>query len=148
MSGKGAASAFVDTNVFVYAAVVGGKGRSPAAQRLVERLMDLDVLCTSTQVLQELFVTLARKAGGQFTAEQTLRYIDRIAQWPVFAPDYGAVREAIELSLKTRLSFWDALIVVAAARSGAKHLYTEDLQHGRKILGVEIVNPFRAPGDD
>jgi predicted nucleic acid-binding protein len=41
------------------------------------------------------------------------------------------------------LSFWDALVVVAAARSGAKRLYTEDLQNGQMLLGVEVVNPFR-----
>ena len=33
--------------------------------------------------------------------------------------------------------------LMAAARSGATRLYTEDLQHGRTVLGVEIVNPFR-----
>ncbi len=33
--------------------------------------------------------------------------------------------------------------MVAASRSGAKRIYTEDLQHGQIILGVEIVNPFR-----
>jgi predicted nucleic acid-binding protein len=32
--------------------------------------------------------------------------------------------------------------VVAAARSGAHRLYTEDLNHGQRILGVEVVNPF------
>jgi predicted nucleic acid-binding protein len=57
--------------------------------------------------------------------------------------DYTAIREAIHLSGKHSFSFWDALIVVAAARSRAARLYTEDLQHGRVVLGVEIVNPFR-----
>jgi predicted nucleic acid-binding protein len=41
------------------------------------------------------------------------------------------------------LSFWDALVVVAAAKSEAKYLYTEDLPDGQIILGVEVVNPFR-----
>jgi predicted nucleic acid-binding protein len=40
-------------------------------------------------------------------------------------------------------TFWDALILVAAAPSGATRLYSEDLQHGRTVLGVEIANPFR-----
>jgi predicted nucleic acid-binding protein len=42
------------------------------------------------------------------------------------------------------LSFWDALIVVTAAKCGATVLYTEDLNHGQEILGVRIVNPFAA----
>jgi len=56
--------------------------------------------------------------------------------------DYGTIREAAVLARDAVVSFWDALIVVAAARSGARRLYTEDLNHGQKILGVEIVNPF------
>jgi predicted nucleic acid-binding protein len=43
-----------------------------------------------------------------------------------------------------RASFWDALVAVAAAKSGAKRRYTEGLQDGQVILGVEVVNPFRA----
>ena len=70
--------------------------------------------------------------------------MDRLAAWPVTPIDYAAVREAIQLSGRAGLSYWDALIVVAAARSGAKTPYTEDLQHGRTILGVESVNPFLA----
>jgi predicted nucleic acid-binding protein len=76
------------------------------------------------------------------TAEQVVRYLDQIAAWPVAVLDYRAVRDAIELSSSATISFWDALVVVAASRSGAKRLYTEDLQHGQVMLGVEVVNPF------
>jgi predicted nucleic acid-binding protein len=73
-----------------------------------------------------------------------LRYLDEVARWQVVVLDYGAVRQAAELSGTASLSFWDALLVVAATRSGSAFLYTEDMQHGQKILGVEIVNPFRS----
>ena len=42
-----------------------------------------------------------------------------------------------------RLPARPALIVVAAARSGAERILSEDLQHGRTIAGVHIENPFR-----
>jgi len=48
----------------------------------------------------------------------------------------------VGLSSSAIFSFWDALVVVAAARSGAKRVYTEDLQAGQVVLGVEVVNPF------
>ena len=41
------------------------------------------------------------------------------------------------------LSFYDALIVAAAIEAGCDTLYSEDLQHGRTIAGLAIVNPFR-----
>jgi predicted nucleic acid-binding protein len=136
-------ASFVDTNVLVYALAADDVRRSPVAQKLLRELMSAQVFQTSTQVLQEVFVTLTRKVRTPMTAQQALRYLDQLAAWPVVVLDYGGVREAIELSASARLSLWDALVVVAAARSGAKRLYTEDLQDGQTILGVEVVNPFR-----
>ena len=135
---------FVDTNILVYALAADDTRRSPIAQKLVRELMAAQVFQTSTQVLEELYVTLTRKVRTPMTPEQALRYLDQIAVWPVALLDYGALRDAVELSKNAMVSFWDALVLVAAARSGAKRLYTEDLQDGQTILGVEIVNPFVA----
>jgi predicted nucleic acid-binding protein len=46
------------------------------------------------------------------------------------AIDYPSVRAAVGLSAEARISFWDALMVVASAQTGATVLYTEDLNHG------------------
>ena len=135
---------FVDTNVLVYALAADDTKRSPVAQKLVRELMAAQVFQTSTQVLQELYVTLTRKVRTPMTPEQALRYLDQIAVWPVAVVDYGALRDAVELSKNAMVSFWDALVLVAAARSGAKRLYTEVLQDGQTMLGIEIVNPFAA----
>ena len=134
---------FVDTNVLVYAAARDDAARSPVAQELLERLSAAGALRVSAQVLQETFVTLTRKGRRPLSASEALIFLDLIAAHPVVNHTYGNIREAAEFSAAHRISFWDALIVVAAARSGAKILYSEDLQHGRTMLGVRIVNPFR-----
>jgi len=133
---------FVDTNVFVYAVTDDEPRRQAIARELLGQLTESEVLQTSTQVLQELYVILTRKVQRKFTPREALAYLDRIARSPVTGIDYSVVREAAELSSRHTLSMWDALVIVAAARSGAERLYSEDLQHGRKILGVEILNPF------
>ncbi len=135
--------AFVDTNILVYAFANDDKERAPLAQALLDRLIATQSLHTSSQVLQETFVTLTRKGQRTLATTEALLVLDRLAQFPVFQADYAAIRAAAELSSHRKLSFWDALIVVSAARSGAVHLYSEDLEHGRAILGVKIVNPFR-----
>ena len=134
--------AFVDTNVLVYALEMGHSARKTAAQSLVERLLDQDLLRLSTQVLQELFVTLTRKGLRPCSPDEALAHLENLAAWPVFVVDYPAINEAARLSRDARLSFWDALVVVSAARSGASQLYTADLNDGQTILGVEVVNPF------
>jgi predicted nucleic acid-binding protein len=144
MSAEPQPPSFVDTKVLVYALAADDPARSSLAQDLLRRLMTSQALRTSTQVLQETYVTLTRKVRKPLEPHKTLRYLDQIAAWPVIVLDYGSVREAIDLSVRARLSFWDALVVVAAARAKVQRLYTEDLQDGQTILGVEVINPFRA----
>lgn len=50
---------------------------------------------------------------------------------------------SIDLHRLHGLSFWDALVVRAAKQAGCGVLLTEDLQDGREIDGVRIVDPFR-----
>ncbi len=135
-------AAFVDTNVLVYAFEKGSSAKKTTAERLLSRLMQAGDLRLSTQVLQELFVRLTHVVRGTCSMEEALRRLEDLTRWPIFVVDYPAIRHACLVAHDSALSFWDALIVVAAARSGASHLYTEDLNHGQKILGVEVANPF------
>jgi len=143
MTGDGALS-FVDTNVLVYAFDKGSSPKKRVAQRLMNELMDEDRLRVSTQVLQELFVTLTRKVSQRCSSEEALAVLDDLTAWPLLVVDYAAIRAAVELAGEAKLSFWDALVVVAAARTGSTVLYTEDLNHGQEILGVRVTNPFAA----
>jgi predicted nucleic acid-binding protein len=94
--------------------------------------------------LQELFVTLTRKASQRCSIEEALTVLDDLTAWPLMVVDYSAIRAAGGLADQAQLSFWDALVVVAAARAGAAVLYTEDLNDGQEVLGVRISNPFAA----
>jgi predicted nucleic acid-binding protein len=68
--------------------------------------------------------------------------LEDLTAWPLMVVDYAAIRAAVGLADQARLSFWDALVAVAAARSGAPVLYSEDLNDGQEILGVRVRNPF------
>src|SRR5689334_678955 len=135
---------FVDTNVLVYAFDKSSSPKKDAAQRLIDELMEEDRLRVSTQVLQELFVTLTRKVKQPCTGEEALAVLEDLTAWPLMVVDYTAIRLAVGLADQAKLSFWDALVVISAARAGAAVLYTEDLNDGQEILGVRISNPFAA----
>ena len=69
--------------------------------------------------------------------------------WPCYRLQVDDLVEASELEERHQLSFWDSLIVVAARRSGAHELLTEDLQEGRRFDGLLVVSPFRvSPAPD
>ena len=55
------------------------------------------------------------------------------------------VLDAVALHTRVQLSFWDALILVAARRCGCTRLLTEDLNAGQTIEGIEVVNPLATP---
>ena len=55
------------------------------------------------------------------------------------ADDLAAAIRAVQ---QHGLSFWDAMLWATARRAGVSILISEDLQDGRVIEGVRIVNPF------
>ena len=88
-------------------------------------------------------MTLTRKVSRRCSTQEAIAVLEDLTAWPMMVVDYAALKMAAGLAEQAMLSFWDALVVVSAARSGATVLYTEDLNDGQEILGVRIRNPFR-----
>jgi predicted nucleic acid-binding protein len=63
------------------------------------------------------------------------------ARWCV-EPTIADVDAAFRIEDEAGISFWDALVVASAARSGATRVLSEDLHSGQVIAGVTIHNPF------
>lgn len=55
--------------------------------------------------------------------------------------------EAMHLSARFTLQYFDALIITVATRAGATMLLSEDMHDGLVIDGLTIVNPFVAGND-
>ena len=61
----------------------------------------------------------------------------------VVQSSHGLLVDAIQLSGRYQLGWYDSLIVAAAIQGECSRLYSEDLQHGRLIKQLRIHNPFR-----
>ena len=96
----------------------------------------------STQVLQELYVSLRRKAGRPLSATQAREIVADYLRWEVVVNTGESILDAIALEERYRLSFWDALVIHAARECGAEILYSEDLNNGQIYDSVRVVNPF------
>lgn len=55
---------------------------------------------------------------------------------------------ALQFMGDLNVSFWHALILVAAKREGCNVLYSEDFQHSRVYDTVKVINPFRLAGPE
>jgi predicted nucleic acid-binding protein len=131
---------FIDTNVLVYADDLDAGPKNALARTLVADALLQGTGVLSTQVLQEFFAVATRKLG--VAAEVARRKVELLAHLEVVRIDVDAILAAIDLHRLHPLSFWDALILQAAASAGCSRLFSEDLQHGRTLAGVRIENPF------
>lgn len=135
---------FLDSNVLVY--LFDGKDarRRRIAEQLLFNAHDRGTALISFQVVQETLHVLTRKMRPPMQsadAQNVLR--DLLAPlWQVH-PSAALYAKALELQGSLGFSFYDSLIVAAALQAGCKRLLTEDLQHGQRIEGLRVENPFR-----
>ena len=133
---------FVDTNILAYAHDRSETHKRPIAQAVLESLWQSRVGAVSTQVLQELYVVVTRKFDPPMRHAAARELVAVYGEWRVVQVDIPLILAASQLQERHGFSFWDALIVEAARRSGASRLLTEDLQDGQEVSGVTIENPF------
>lgn len=135
---------FVDTNVLLYAYDVTAGARHEQARELVGRLGRGRTGAVSVQVLQEFYVNAVRKIASPLPPASARERIRVLSRWTTHAPLAHDVVAASEMAEEHRLSFWDAMILRSASELGCARLWTEDLNAGQRVQGVEIVNPFSA----
>lgn len=131
---------FLDTNIIVYAAA----GRGPDEWKRIRafELLEPAEFGLSGQVLQEFYVTVTTKARVKLGAREAAEWVDRLSFRPVAQIGDSIVKEAISLSVRYQISYWDAALIAAARSLDTRLLYTEDLNHGQFYADVQVVNPF------
>jgi predicted nucleic acid-binding protein len=138
-----ASRTFFDTNVLVYLFDADSPDKQARAREALGEHLAGGAVVVSTQVLQEFFVTVTRKLARPLPADEAERALQRLMELAVVQVDPDQILAAAASSRRDRISFWDALILTAAAVAGCEEVLSEDLQHGRSFGRVRVVNPFR-----
>jgi predicted nucleic acid-binding protein len=133
---------FVDTNILVYAHDRSAGVKHLRAQSLLERLWNTGRGVLSTQVLQELCINLRRMAGNPMPMNEVRLLIREYSTWEIVTNSPESTLLALDIESRYKTSFWDALILQAAERSGASILYSEDLAAGQRYGPVQVINPL------
>lgn len=134
------ARSFLDTNVLVYTDDASEPRKQRQALELYHVCYARGHAVVSTQVLQEYFVATTRKLGVDPAIAR--RKLELFATMDVVVVQVDDILAASDLTRLHSLSFWDALIVRAALAANCSVLYSEDLQHGFRLNGLQIRNPF------
>ena len=135
---------FLDTNVFVYSFDRSAPAKARKATELIRRAVASGKGIVSYQVAQEFFNVALRRFARPMTVAEAEQYLATVFR-PLMAvqSSQALYAEALRLTDRYRLSWYDALIVAAAIEGQCSSLYTEDLQHGQHFEGVGVENPFR-----
>lgn len=143
MSGK----FLLDTNVLIYAIDPTDAAKQSVAQKWLAEAHESGDGLVSYQVVQEWFNVVLRKAAVPLTADEAASIYRTLIE-PIWR--IQSSREVLDTALglyrRDSLSWWDSLIVSAAIQGGCDRIVSEDLQHGRRIRNVKILNPFSTIG--
>lgn len=135
---------FLDTNIFVYSFDGNAPQKSSRASELIREAVRSRNGIVSFQIVQEFFNIALRRFTHPMTAAEAEQYLTTTLR-PLMAVNSSAAlyAEALRLSARYNLSWYDSVVVAAAIEGGAHVLYSEDFQHGQEFGPLRIENPFR-----
>ncbi|HSI71885.1 MAG TPA: PIN domain-containing protein [Fimbriimonas sp.] len=134
------ARCFLDTNILLYAIDSRDPRKQELAEQVIQNLLVNRNGCISAQIAAEFSNNLIKKFRK--TAVDAIEHCTGLRQFEVVGNTIETVELALQLVMEQELSFWDGCVVAAALESNCSTLFTEDMQHGRKIGPLTIVNPF------
>ena len=131
--------AFIDTNIFIYIQ----RTDEPEKTRISKKAIEFFDCVTSTQVLNETCNIFTRKyPASKDKIKRVLNSIQDNCTMLTVTNDYPA--RALDYHSKYSISYYDALMVVAALEANCKYLISEDMQDGLIIdKKLRIVNIYK-----
>jgi predicted nucleic acid-binding protein len=139
MSGAGDAF-FVDTNLLLYYIDPADQRKRASAVEWLETLWLGGTSRLSWQVLHEFYWNAVRKM--RLAPASAREIVADLSHWRSVSSTLGLVQQAWHWMDSAQLSYWDALIVAASHRSGARYLLSENFQAGRRYGDIQVLNPF------
>ena len=132
---------FVDTNILLYA-VSEIPEEADKRARAAEVLTEPD-LAASVQVLQEFYHQATRPTRiGSLSGNKALQFLEPILLFRIQTMSTDVFLDAIAISRRFRLSYWDGAILAAARALGCDAVYSEDLSSEQDYDGLRVINPF------
>ena len=142
------AEVLIDTNVLVYAYQPAEKSKYTAAMHTVSRLLESGTGRLSAQILAEFISATTRGRTPILTIKESLSQVALFAEiLPVFDTTRLIVLEAGRGVIQHRMSYYDAQLWATARLNQISTIFTEDFEHGRRVEGVQFLNPL-LPGFD
>src|SRR5262245_34056138 len=103
---------FVDTNVLLYAHDRDAGERHAIAEHVLRQLWKTKTGVVSTQVLQELYVQLTKRADTPAGRRRARELVETYGVWPVTGLDVADILAAADYADRSQITLWDASILI------------------------------------
>jgi predicted nucleic acid-binding protein len=137
---------FVDSNLILYYVDPIDSRKQARSTEWLEALWGAGVGCLSWQVLHEFYWNAVRKM--RLEPARAREIVEDLAHWSPVDTTLGLVQQAWHWTDAAQLTYWDALILAAAQRAGARYLLSEDFQSNRYYDEILVLNPFEHSASD
>ncbi|HEY1365018.1 MAG TPA: PIN domain-containing protein [Xanthobacteraceae bacterium] len=135
----------LDSNILIYAELEPESDKGARSIDLILRAARDGVI--PVQVLGEYLRFIQRRVPAAF--DGAIRQVSIYEAAFVTPPTTSAVMgTACGLAREYRMQLWDCVVCAASIQAGAKLLLTEELQDGRTLSGLRLINPFAAANTD
>jgi predicted nucleic acid-binding protein len=132
---------FIDTNIMIYAMDPKEPKKRAVVSDLIKRIDRNHRLVISPQSLNECYRVLSRTKTDE--ARQSARSL--LTGWSLYcdAPmTSGTTFLAWQVEKETGYQWWDCLLLASAIQAHCDVFISEDMQHGRRVHDLRIINPF------
>jgi predicted nucleic acid-binding protein len=134
-------SLFVDTNILIYTLDPLAAEKRLVVGELLITAMQSGELVLSPQSINEFYRVVTDKRRW-LNREQAREVVASFLPYCSAPLDGGTIRLAWGIQDDHGFGWWDSLLLSAAIRARCVTFLSEDLQDGRVIGGMTIVNPF------
>lgn len=133
----------IDTNILIYAHQPAERVKHERTLQTIETLTESGLGRLSAQILGEFLSATTRGLRPILSIQDALRQATLLSDaFPVFDQNAWIVLEAGRGVREHQLSYFDAQIWATARLNQVPTIFTEDFIDGRRIEGVQFLNPL------
>jgi predicted nucleic acid-binding protein len=132
---------FIDTNLLLYARDQKTPEKAKTAVEWLAVLADSDSIVISPQVLNEYAYNIIRKFR-HYGHDRLLADLELMQPWCRAETNCRTALHASRIHHRYRFSFYGCCHVASALEYGCDLFLSEDMSHGQRIAGMQIINPF------
>ncbi len=140
---------FFDANIFIYLFDETDARKRVISEEILARALIEGDGTISFQVVQETLNVITTKIPVPASPDDAERFYQKVMAplWRVM-PSGALYLDALSIQARYHYHFYDALVIAAALEADCTRLLSEDMQHGQRIGGLVIKNPFLESASD